>query len=228
MGKVDFDRFAEDYDEILGKQLRFFESGPDYFAHYKAAIVKNLLRHDPVKILEFGCGIGNNIKHLTSLFPNAAITGCDISKKCLDIATTRNPAAAFFHFDADSLPAESLFDLIFIANVFHHILPDKRNTTMRILKRLIAPKGELFVFEHNPYNPITLHLVTTCPFDGDAQLLKPKEMTSLLTNEGFSIIRKHFILFFPSALSFFRPIERYLAFLPLGGQYVIQAHIDEG
>ena len=30
----------------------------------------------------------------------------------------------------------------------------------------------MFIFEHNPYNPITLKMVANCEFDADAELIK--------------------------------------------------------
>jgi SAM-dependent methyltransferase len=226
MAKVNFDDYAEDYDAILKKQLRFFESGTDYFSRYKIALIKRLLQRTPSNILEFGCGVGNNIKYLLTFFHNASITGCDISAKSLDIARSRYPSAAFFLFTEATL-LDIRFDLIFIANVFHHIPPKQRQTTIQLLKKLLIPGGNLFIFEHNPYNPVTRHLVNTCPFDVDAQLLRPREMISSLKHAGFSIIKRDFILFFPSALRLLRPIERYMSFMPLGGQYVVQAHLKE-
>ena len=223
MGKVDFDDFAHDYKEIIDKQISFFQIGSDYFAKYKVSVVKRLLQHKPKNILEFGCGIGGNIKYLLKTFPFAAVTGCDLSQKSLSVAAQDNPDAEFCMLPKIATPDSTKFDLIFVANVFHHISPQERGDTIDLLKHLTTPDGEIFLFEHNPYNPVTRHLVNTCPFDADAKLLKPKEIISLLERAGFSIIRRDFILFFPSALRLLRPIERHLSFIPLGGQYVVQA-----
>ena len=222
MGKVDFDDFADDYKEILEKQIRFFEIGADYFARYKVSTVKRLLQHEPKRILEFGCGIGGNIKHLLQTFPFASVVGCDLSENCLTVAARNNPGANFFMISKEVFPDSEKFDLIFVANVFHHIIPEKRINTTKLLKQLMTTNGELYVFEHNPYNPITRHLVNSCPFDADAELLTPKQLASLLRGAGFSTIEKGFILFFPSFLRLLRPLERFLTYLPLGGQYVIR------
>jgi hypothetical protein len=34
--------------------------------------------------------------------------------------------------------------------------------------------GHFIIFEHNPINPVTRHLVKNCPFDADAVLLSTK------------------------------------------------------
>jgi SAM-dependent methyltransferase len=222
MGKTDFDDFAESYDETLSRQLDFFEQGTDYFARHKVSVVRRLLRHEPSVILDFGCGVGNNLKQLMNIFPNASITGTDISGKSMEIAAARNHGAAFTPIVSLGNSRDS-FDLIFIANVFHHIVPAHRVGTVEMLRNIIASGGELFIFEHNPYNPVTRRLVNSCPFDTDAELLKPGEMIKLLKDSGFSVLRRDFILFFPRFLSLLRPLERYMTAVPLGGQYVVQA-----
>ena len=83
MKKVNFEGFADNYSEILEKQLGFFEADADYFALHKVSILKQLMDRKPSRILDFGCGVGTSIKHLLTTFPEASITGCDIAKKCL-------------------------------------------------------------------------------------------------------------------------------------------------
>jgi SAM-dependent methyltransferase len=223
LGKINFDHFAEDYNQILSKRLSFFESSSDYFAQYKVSVLKKLLKRQPSRILEFGCGVGSNIGHLITAFPNVTIAGCDISQKCLEVAAKGNPSTEFFCLDVSPSAHKESFDLVFIANVFHHIPPAQQKSTVMLIRQLMTKTGDLFIFEHNPYNPVTRHIVNTCPFDADAQLLKPKALISQLESAGFSIVRKHYILFFPAFLNKLRPLERFLVRLPLGGQYVIHA-----
>jgi SAM-dependent methyltransferase len=223
MKKVNFDDFADDYDSTLGKSLNFFEPDTDYFAHYKVSLVKKALNRKPDGVLDFGCGIGSNIRHLITEFPDASVTGCDVSEKSLVIAAQNNPAARFFLLGDSVEPPAGKFDLVFIANVFHHVPPGQRADTLLFIKSLMTEAGDLFIFEHNPFNPVTRHLVNTCPFDADAQLLRPKQLSNLLQQAGLSVINKNYVLFFPSLFARLRPVERYLTALPLGGQYLIRA-----
>ena len=71
--KVDFDNFAGKYENILDKQLDFFGEENSYFAEYKVKIIKDTLGSDPSDILEFGCGIGRNLKYVTEMFPGSKI-----------------------------------------------------------------------------------------------------------------------------------------------------------
>ena len=74
MNENDFDKYADNYDNILGNKLSFFESDHTWFAEEKVIIVHNNIKSDPEKILEFGCGTGRNLKYLRMQFPSATIT----------------------------------------------------------------------------------------------------------------------------------------------------------
>jgi len=224
MEKIDFDHYAEVYDEVLDEQLKFFDSNSEYFSEYKIKLVKNLTKTQPHRILEYGCGIGRNIKHLATYFPNSIVSGCDISEKSLKIAKENNPQLDFFHITDKAIESKkNLYDLIFISCVFHHIQPSLRQQTIKLIASLLKPKGELFIFEHNPFNPITRRIVNNCVWDKDAVLLKPSETVNLITSADLELVRKNYTLFLPGYFNRFRSIEKYFSFLPLGGQYFVQA-----
>jgi SAM-dependent methyltransferase len=221
MGKVDFDDYSESYNELMRERLGFFEQDESYFARYKIEIVRRLLEGDPVRVLEYGCGIGRNICHIRTVFPRSSVYGCDVSKKSLEVARRDNPDAAFFLI-GDSKAVEE-FDLVILANVLHHVPPHKRTGLVHGLIPLLSSGGSLFVFEHNPFNPVTRKVVDSCPFDRDAVLLRPKEVSGLFQSSGFDVLRTGYYLFFPGFLRGARWIEKFLYWLPLGGQYYIKA-----
>jgi SAM-dependent methyltransferase len=221
VAETEFDRFADDYENILGKQLRHFDD-IDYFAEQKINIAKREVTKSPGRILEFGCGIGRNLKFLIRDFPESEIWACDVSGKSLEIAAKLNPSVTFF-MTGDERGAAVKFDLILIANVFHHIPLEQREDAMKQIGELLGEGGEVFIFEHNPYNPVTRYLVRICPFDKGAVLVAPGEMNAMLLKEGLVICSKKYMLFFPAALRHLRPLERYLAHVPAGGQYYFHA-----
>ena len=59
------------------------------------------------------------------------------------------------------------------------------------------------------------------PFDRNAITLTPPVTRSLLRGRGFEVMRTDFMFFFPRHLSWLRPIEPHLTWLPLGAQYQI-------
>ena len=93
---------------------------------------------------------------------------------------------------------------------------------LKDLRNHLRPDGRLFMFEHNPWNPITVKTIKDCPFDIDAVLLSPAYSKSVYQKAGFSGTSLRFTLFFPSFASFLRPLEPMLSWLPLGAQYYIE------
>jgi SAM-dependent methyltransferase len=217
MEKVDFDEYASNYDQILEDQLgRMGDIA--YYSEYKVNIFEKLIPQSSGTLLEFGCGMGRNIPYFVNKFPGFEIIGQDISAGSLKLAKRDNPGITFLE-NLDK--SKSTFDYIFISNVYHHIHPDLRDEVTQQLFEALKPGGQLIIFEHNPYNPITRHMVNTCEFDDDAILLKKKATEKLFQNHGFQIAKSAYTLFFPSALKSLNFTEKYLRRLPLGAQYYV-------
>lgn len=217
---MDFDEYAERYQELLDKQHKLFANA-HYFSKHKATILKAKILKNPRNLLEYGCGIGRNFPSLQGCFPETKFYGCDVSTQSLGAAASRNPEVTFFNNLEGGNTEE--FDLILVANVLHHIEPTLRASVFQDLKKKLAPKGEIFIFEHNPYNPVTRHLVKHCEFDEDAVLLKPKEMTALVIESGLILHQLSYTLFIPAFLKALHFLEAYLGYIPLGGQYYAHA-----
>ncbi|MBW9118305.1 class I SAM-dependent methyltransferase [Rhizobium cauense] len=215
--KVDFDKYTDNYNELLRESTGFFTSNEDYFAEYKVRLTRKKVKHQVARILEYGCGIGRNIPYLQAMFPDAEVFGTDISAASLELAAAENRAATF----AVETPELEIgqFDLIFIAGVFHHIAPVERPAVCDLLSKRLVRSGTMTVFEHNPYNPITRSIVNTCPFDADAVLLRPSELAARFSQVNMSVVDRSFCLFVPPRLSSLVKLEDYFWWLPLGGQY---------
>jgi len=223
--KAEFDKFADEYLELHAANVEVFGEGPAYFAEYKVKDVAMDLENvrDVGSILDFGGGIGTSAPYLRHHFPEAAITCLDVSDNSLEIARERyGDMAEFVSFDGASIPFDSdTFDVAFAACVFHHIKPASHAALFRELERVIGPGGHLFVFEHNPFNPLTRHAVDTCPFDENAVLISGRRMCGALLEAGFHDVRLRYRLFIPRLLSGLRFLESYLTWLPLGAQYYV-------
>jgi len=219
--KVDFDDYTDNYNQLLRESTGFFSSSEEYFARYKIQLVRKLIRRSPKRVLEYGCGIGRNIPFLLTAFPDAHIEGSDISAASLEIARRDNPQINFF-VEHDGGPHGEPVDLIFVAGVFHHIPVVQRAEVARKLFDRLTPGGELFVFEHNPFNPVTRRIVDNCPYDEDAVLLKPTELKSLMGGASLNVEGSGYCLFVPPKLSALTWLENVLGWLPLGGQYWVR------
>jgi SAM-dependent methyltransferase len=220
MTKVDFDEYAERYDELLSEKTKFFSDDLSYFSKYKAKVASEILPISRINaLLEFGCGTGRNIPYLQKYFPRAVVSGSDISEASINIAKEASPDTRFY-LETGISDDIGKFDLIFVAGVFHHIEVNKRLQTMADLYERLNHDGYIFVFEHNPYNPITRRIVSNCEYDLDAVLLRPAELLGYFSKIGLVEINRGFSLFFPPFLgSKFHLVERFMSWMPLGGQY---------
>ena len=95
------------------------------------------------------------------------------------------------------------------------------------MKEMIKPGENIVIFEHNPYNPLTRHVVQTCPFDRGVELISLSRFVELARKSALQIRLKRYIVFFPKSLSPFRRLEPCLGFLPLGAQYMLFLRLDE-
>jgi SAM-dependent methyltransferase len=222
---AEFDKYARDYLATHERNVRISGETPEYFARYKIDEVRRLWTQarlpEPRAILDFGAGVGNSLPHLARCFPGAKLTALDVSAESLEVARARFPDVAdFVCQDGAEIPApEGAFDLIFSSCVFHHIDAAEHVRTFEALKRTLAPAGRMVIFEHNPLNPVTRHIVAGCEFDEDAVLIPAREFKVRQQAGGFAKVAVRYTGFFPGSLRALRPLERFLTGLPIGAQY---------
>ncbi len=228
MDRAEFDQFADEYLAQHRSNIAVTGEDPEFFAEYKIAVVRKLLdaaRVAPRRIVDFGSGIGASMPFFAKYFPAAALTCADASPRSLELAEARYPDTAEFAEVADNrVPAaDASFDLAFSACVFHHIDHAEHVHWLGELHRVTAPGGRLAIFEHNPYNPLTVRAVNTCPFDINARLIRATNLVKAAKTAGWKSPEIRYHIFFPRALAGLRGLEPGLSWLPLGGQYSLVA-----
>jgi SAM-dependent methyltransferase len=227
---AEFDRFAEEYLETHAKNVAISGESPEYFARYKIEEIRRVWgrrgRPDPRTILDFGAGIGNSVPHFHHSFPDAAIIALDVSDKSLAIAEQRFSGMARFQLYGGEGPvaADGSVDLAFSACVFHHIDAGEHVGLFRRLRQTLSPDGVLVIFEHNPINPVTQHIVATCEFDEHAVLIPAGVLKQRLKEAGFARVGIAYTGFFPGSLAALRGLEPHMKHLPIGAQYYALAH----
>lgn len=224
----EFDSFAKDYRVILENNIKDLSGfGSEYFAEYKIQTIKNALDFTPANILDFGCGDGISCEFFRKYFPDATITGVDVSSESIKIAQDKNIFnSSFISYDGNELPFENnSFDLIFAAGVFHHIEKQKHSALAKEINRILNKNGKLFIFEHNPINPFTRKVVKDCVFDKNAELIFANSFKKTLQKSDFNKVQVQYTLFFPRYNLFkkFFPMEKYFTKCPLGAQYYLEA-----
>ena len=200
---------------------------PEYFAEYKVADLAELissLRVPSMKILDFGCGIGNSIPHFRKHLAKSKLICADVSERSLEIAHKRFPGEETFLKINKNIPLPcSSQDVVFSACVFHHISHDQHMQWLVELRRITKPGGVLIIYEHNPWNPLTVRAVKTSRLDVNAHLIRGGIMRKRAANAGWERPRVDYKLFFPAKMSVLRPMERYLQWFGLGAQYRMMA-----
>jgi SAM-dependent methyltransferase len=234
MDEAEFDKFAEEYRHLHVANIRLSGEGPEYFADYKirdvARITGVAATKRPLKILDFGAGLGASVPYFQRYFPQAHLTCLDVSRKSLALGAGRFPGAAdFVPFDGVEIPfPEGRFDLAFAACVFHHIPAADHVLLLRQILRVLKADGLLVLYEHNPFNPLTVRAVNSCPFDENAVLIPAATMVERIEAAGFGRAAQRYRVFFPHFLRALRPLESCLGRAPLGAQYYVVASKTAG
>ncbi len=233
---AEFDRYAAGYDGNMDVPLKRLAGGDqDAFLDVKARwIVRDLARRpfpsregEPLRLLDYGCGAGHLLRALRRHGFTGALTGCDPSQGMLDEARRAIPegdAISLRHLESDRLPfPDASFDLAVACCVYHHIPPSERAAATLEVVRTLRPGGRLIVVEHNTKNPVTRFVVSRAKVDENAILLPTAESCALLRDAGLVDLRVDYVMFLPPRFAWAARLEDRLAWLPLGGQYVVAA-----
>jgi SAM-dependent methyltransferase len=230
MNDAEFDRHARHYQHVHAWNIAISGETPAYFASYKMRDFARLYAKADLptagRVLDFGSGIGASVAPFRQYLPDARLTCADVSSQSLTVLREQyfDQGIAITLVDGLSLPFEDgHFDAAFSCCVFHHIPHNDHPTVLRELRRVVRPNGLVMVYEHNPYNPLTVRAVRTCPLDERAVLVRPAAMRRRCLSAGFASVTVDFRVFFPAALSVLRGLENYLRWLPLGAQYYVAA-----
>lgn len=219
-GNTQFDRFAGQYEQILDRSIAVSGEDSAYFANYKALYLRRVLPQPFAgKVLDFGCGVGMLSRYLKRYLPASRIDGFDVSEESIRKVDPRLSEEGLFSSHGSELAHD--YSLIVVANVMHHIPTPQRQGIVESLTGRLQSGGWLAIFEHNPANPITRWVVERCPFDDDAVLLPPREAQSYFRHSKLTQRRHDYIVFMPRPFSWLRPLEPWLARLPMGAQYVL-------
>jgi ubiquinone/menaquinone biosynthesis C-methylase UbiE len=228
MDEVEFDKFADEYRAMHAANIRLSGEDPEYFAEYKVIdIAAELARANIAarRALDFGAGVGYSVPFFARHLPSTRVTCLDVSRKSLEVGAARlGDAAEFTHFDGRTIPfSEGTFDVALASCVFHHIPHEEHVALLAEIRRVLSPGGRLFVFEHNPLNPLTRYAVNTCEFDEHAKLVLAPTMRRRARDAGFAAAEVRYRIFFPHLLHRLRPLEARMTWLPLGAQYYVAA-----
>jgi SAM-dependent methyltransferase len=220
--RSEFDAYRASYSDVVNQSISFSGLDVDFFTRAKAARLLDALADmigptERLSLLDVGCGVGNFHPLLRGRV--GELTGVDPSSECIEEAKSRNPGVTY-QVNGDVLPfPDARFDATCAICVMHHVPPTKWTSFASELARVTRPGGVVLVFEHNPYNPLTRRIVSSCPFDKDAVLLTRAQTVRYLKGAGLADVGGRYILAVPSVDGVARKIDDALGPLPLGAQY---------
>lgn len=127
--------------------------------HNYHEILKSSLPITPQDIVDIGCSVGMSTFALQDIYPNANVTGVDLSPYFLSVALynshKENREIKWVHSAGENtgLPTAS-FDLVSSFLVFHELPQDASRQIIREARRLLRPNGYLAIMDMNPKSEI--------------------------------------------------------------------------
>ncbi|MFM7528028.1 MAG: class I SAM-dependent methyltransferase [Nodosilinea sp.] len=139
-------------------------AGPQGDARLRQSYHEVLTRHlpqPPRAILDLGCGVGLSTETLQATYPEAQVTGVDLSPYFLAVAQYRqhrNPpdrAITWHHGAAEhtGLPSAS-YDLVSACLIFHELPQFAARAIIHEAHRLLRPGGHLAIMDMNPASEV--------------------------------------------------------------------------
>jgi SAM-dependent methyltransferase len=224
--KPEFDRFADDYSELLRDPIRdFFAPTTEFFFERKWELLIDYMKESGMRPemaawLDVGCGKGDLLRMGAKKFARAA--GCDPSAQMLE---TCGDLQTVLQNEPTCLPFPSkAFDLITAVCVYHHVLPKDRPALSCEIARVLRPGGTACIIEHNPFNPAVQLIIRRTPVDADAHLLRARAARRLLVDAGLVPKALQYFLYLPRTLyRTLSGLEALVSKVPAGGQYAVFA-----
>ena len=199
----EFDAYTANYNEEINKALNFSGLDIDFFARVKNEYLVDILnaRLDgagKVKLLDVGCGVANAHKQLVGRV--GELSGIDVSTASI---TSSAPTQSRHPLRGIRRHPRPLCRPLARRGFCRQCVSSRPGRAAirpgRDIRRVLRPGGLFAIFEHNPFNPVTKHVVDTCEFDKDAVLLKRRDSEALLRASGFSDIKTRYIFAVPAA-----------------------------
>ena len=222
--KSEFDAYAAEYDAMLAHGISISGEDKNYFANGRAAWLARCLarlQKHPVTAMDFGCGTGSSTPFLLNELDLDSLLGVDASVESLAVAQRTYGSDRVRFVPLPEYHPTVPPDLVFCNGVFHHIPPEDRGAAVDFVYSSLRPGGLFAFWENNPWNPGTRYVMRRIPFDRNAITLSPPVARSLLRGRGFAVMRTDFLFFFPRRLSWLRPMEPHMTWVPMGAQYQI-------
>ncbi len=135
-------------------------------------VVDRLPRSDYERIYEIGCGSGSTTRWLKQMFPDAELTGCDLSAVQLKSGyTVAEKAGVPIHFKQrdgrHTGEADESFDLVVQNGVAHELPPKANIEVFKEIFRILKPGGDLLMIDPPPLRSVDIFSAMILDWDTD-------------------------------------------------------------
>lgn len=122
-------------------------------------VLKSKIESEPQDILDLGCSVGMSTFALQNIYPQAKITGLDLSPYFLAVADyhskQRNDQITWLHAAAESTGlSDNSFDLVSSFLMYHELPQSATRQIFQEARRLLRPGGYLALMDMNPQSEI--------------------------------------------------------------------------
>lgn len=141
------------YDDHVKNKLNDYINFNPRIEYAWKTIIKYAPKN-PTRILEVGCGMGSISERMHVYWPNALITGIDISTQSIQLAD-KLFADDKLNFKESILTPDTFdeeFDLIVFMDVYEHIAVEDRNDVHAALLKILRNKGRIVLSVPTPHN----------------------------------------------------------------------------
>jgi ubiquinone/menaquinone biosynthesis C-methylase UbiE len=120
-------------------------------------VLQENISNSPQQIVDIGCSVGMSTVAMQSIYPQAKITGVDLSPYFLTVANYRHGSAniQWLHAAAEqtNLPTAS-YDLLSLFLICHELPQTATLEIFQEAKRLLKPGGHIAIMDMNPASEI--------------------------------------------------------------------------
>ncbi|MBI4100147.1 methyltransferase domain-containing protein [Candidatus Microgenomates bacterium] len=203
--KNKFDSFQKKHFQRAERSQFYWLTQNPYIFEKEKQILAEILKENPKKILEVGCGEGANIVNLKKLGFKGEVTGVDFSRPKITFARKKSPFAKLIVANAYKLPfKKKQFDLVFAKNLLHHV--SFKEKVISEMVRVCRQRGKVIIIEGNGNNLINFVF---------AKLVKSETKTvdSMVTKLASLVFQEKFLgkteILLKEPLMFFRALLHY-------------------
>ena len=157
-----FDHWASTYEQSWLQRALFDR------AHQATLALAAQIVHDPVSVLDVGCGTGKLLRRVHSYWPQAQLIGVDPAPGMIEMAKRLTPNATFSQGRAEALPLQDAsVDLALSTISFHHW--QDQAAGIREIARVLRPGG-YFILVDAPFPDWLVRVFRLKRFHSPAQL----------------------------------------------------------